>query len=129
MRTIDEIRADTQVQRIEILGDGLYGGIFLPRGAKRALQFVYSVDDSAWEHVSISIPGRPNQTPSWAEMCAAKGLFWRPDEEVHQIHAKEKDYFHGFHEMTGVLHLWRPVGGWKEEEPDGGQEKTDIRAD
>lgn len=58
-----------------------------------------------WEHVSVSLPTR---TPTWAEMCFVKDLFWREDEMAVQFHPRKADYVnhHPF-----CLHLWCPVGG------------------
>ena len=59
----------------------------------------------AWEHVSVSLRDR---TPTWAEMCFIKDLFWRPDETVVQFHVPKSDH-RNFH--PHCLHLWRPVHG------------------
>ena len=59
--------------------------------------------EHGWEHVSVSLAGR---TPTWAEMCLVKELFWRDDEVVVQFHPQKSEYvnYHGY-----VLHLWRHV--------------------
>lgn len=57
-----------------------------------------------WEHVSISLP---NRTPTWAEMCFIKDLFWDKKETVVQFHPKESEYVN-YHPFT--LHLWKRRG-------------------
>jgi len=53
------------------------------------------------EHVSVSLKHR---TPTWAEMCKVKDLFWDEDEVVVQYHPSKKDYVNN-HQYC--LHLWR----------------------
>jgi hypothetical protein len=94
---------------------GIQGFLNL-RESKKTMSFMATVDDNGkWEHVSVSYYGENKKTPSWAEMCAVKNIFWGPDEEVHQIHPKESEYVHGFRGKDNILHLWRPVGGWESE--------------
>jgi len=57
--------------------------------------------EHGWEHVSISLE---NRTPSWAEMCFVKDLFWSDDETVLQFHPRKAAYVN-IH--PHVLHLWR----------------------
>lgn len=61
---------------------------------------------TGWDHVSVSIPNQPKRTPSWAEMCWVKSLFWDDEEEVVQFHPKKSQYVNNH---PGCLHLWRPV--------------------
>jgi hypothetical protein len=56
-----------------------------------------------WEHVSVSTSSR---TPSWAEMCFVKDLFWRDDEVVMQLHPAKSDYVN---HHPYCLHLWAPL--------------------
>lgn len=121
MKSFEAIKADTQIQRITMTdkSENIFGGTLLIRGAKRALNFMCSIDNGQWEHVSISIPGERYKVPTWDEMCQVKDLFWETEEEVHQIHPKKSQYFHGFSGHKNILHLWRPVGGWAEEEKHG----------
>lgn len=69
------------------------------------------------EHVSISLKKKGlaskrssmmdvGRTPTWAEMCYVKGLFWGDDEVVVQYHPRKKDHvsMHNY-----CLHLWRPT--------------------
>lgn len=57
-----------------------------------------------WEHVSVSLKSR---TPTWAEMCWIKLMFWSGDDTVLQFHPPESEYVNN-HEHR--LHLWKPVG-------------------
>jgi hypothetical protein len=122
MKSFDKIAEDTQVQVLNqvktIDGDmaGIEGYLNL-RDSKKTMTFMASVDDNGkWEHVSVSYNGETKKLPTWTEMCAVKDLFWEPEEEVHQIHPKESQYVHGYGRKENILHLWRPVGGWSEEE-------------
>lgn len=72
---------------------------------------VIACDDSlwlpeaaGWEHVSVSVVGRPDKCPSWDEMCLVKDLFWAPDQAVVQFHPPQSDYINNH---PGCLHLWR----------------------
>lgn len=56
-----------------------------------------------WEHVSVSA----HRTPTWAEMCGVKDLFWSKDETVIQFHPKASEYVN---EHTNCLHLWKMDG-------------------
>ena len=62
--------------------------------------------ETGWEHVSVSVHDQPTRTPSWAEMCAVKDLFWTSDECVVQYHPPKSDYVNNH---PGCLHLWRPT--------------------
>jgi hypothetical protein len=65
------------------------------------LVFVVS-DGAGWDHVSVSARGR---VPTWEEMDRVKGLVFRDDEVVMQLHING-------HQKINVcqycLHLWRP---------------------
>jgi hypothetical protein len=65
---------------------------------------VIASDGEGWEHVSVSLQKR---TPSWAEMCEIKGIFWDEEDVVIQYHPSKKEYVN-MHEYC--LHLWRPIG-------------------
>lgn len=122
MRSIKEILANEKFQadkKNDFAFEGLVliGFLHLP-GIKKSLQCVVGVepdqDGNQWEHVSVKFCGMTNKTPSWEVMCQVKDLFWLPEEEVHQIHPKESEYLHGIGGIYDVLHLYRPVGGWKQ---------------
>jgi len=80
-----------------------YFRLFGPDG-RTLFQAVVS-NQGGWEHVSIS-PFRAKRTPTWAEMCHFKDLFWREDETVIQYHPPKSSYIN-HHKY--VLHLWRPT--------------------
>lgn len=85
--------------------DGPNGFFFIP-GPERATLRVQASNGGGWEHVSVSVY-RKERTPTWAEMCFVKDLFWDKDEVVIQYHPREADYVkcHKY-----VLHMWRPIG-------------------
>jgi len=83
-----------------------FNGLFLIRPLHRRLQVIAS-DGMGWQHVSISIPGAPRETPTWAEMAAIKDIFWPPDQAVMQLHPPAADHINNH---PGCLHLWRPTG-------------------
>lgn len=62
-------------------------------------------DGMGWEHVSVS---KPNQCPTWEEMCFIKDLFWEADDTVYQIHPPADEYINNH---RYCLHLWRPIQG------------------
>lgn len=110
MRTLEEIRASGKVygmMPVEVGSVGMLAGHIYDRDMK--INFTLAFDEDGWEHVAISI-GSGRRTPSWEVMCKAKKTFWRDDEDVIQLHPKEKSYFHGI-EGLEVLHLWRPKDG------------------
>lgn len=122
MRSVKEILANEKFQankKNDFPFEGLLltGFLQLP-GIKKTLQCVVGIehdqDGNQWEHVSVKFCGTTNKTPSWEVMCQVKDVFWLPEEEVHQIHPKESEYLHGLGGIYDVLHLYRPVGGWKQ---------------
>lgn len=85
-------------------GAGTANGVFRVRYKNELISVVASDDQGeGWEHVSVSLP---NRTPTWAEMCYVKELFWRDDEAVMQLHPSKDDYVNN-HRFC--LHLWRPT--------------------
>jgi hypothetical protein len=79
-------------------GDPSWGpyGQFFVRGPEDAVLCIVASgadeDDEAaqgWEHVSVSAPRR---TPTWAEMCFVKDLFWDEEETVLQFHPPKSQY-------------------------------------
>lgn len=63
-------------------------------------------DGMGWQHVSVSIHGKPTLVPSWQIMCKVKDLFWGDDEWVVQFHPAKSEYVNNH---PGCLHLWRPT--------------------
>jgi len=74
----------------------------------RSVAYCIVADGMGWEHVSthIVMQGGVSRTPSWAEMCKIKGLFWDEGDCVLQYHPAKEDYVN-VHPHT--LHLWRPT--------------------
>ena len=68
--------------------------------------FAIASSGMGWEHVSVSLAGRPMVAPSWATMCHVKGLFWAPEDTVVQYHPRESECVN---QHKGTLHLWRPL--------------------
>lgn len=62
-----------------------------------------------WEHVSVHIVEYGKQrTPTWAEMCAVKDIFWDAEECAVQYHPPKSEYVN-IH--PHVLHLWKSKNG------------------
>lgn len=59
--------------------------------------------DTGWEHASVSLATR---TPTWAEMCVVKDIFWREDEATVQFHPPKAEHVNF---MPFCLHIWRPL--------------------
>jgi hypothetical protein len=77
-----------------------------------SVAFIVASCGSGWEHLSAHISafdGRVHRdrTPTWAEMCKLKDLFWTADDWCMQYHPPESEYVNN-HKHT--LHIWRPVG-------------------
>lgn len=87
-----------------VLGKGQGNNGFFVIKNKGVVLSAMSSDGAGWEHVSVSTPFR---TPSWAEMCYVKSLFWDDEDCVVQYHPPKSVYVNN-HEHC--LHLWRPIG-------------------
>ncbi len=71
----------------------------------RTSLFALASDGGGWEHVSVhAVSDNKPRTPTWAEMCKIKDLFWDKEDTVVQFHPKESEYVN-IH--NHVLHLWR----------------------
>lgn len=69
--------------------------------------FVIASDGFGWEHVSVHMVKNGKQcTPSWADMCAIKDLFWGEEDTVIQFHPPRSEYVNNH---KHCLHLWRPT--------------------
>ena len=70
--------------------------------------FCIASEGEGWEHVSVHMvsDGR-DRTPTWAEMCKIKDLFWGEEETVIQFHPPRSEYVNNH---KHCLHLWRPIG-------------------
>lgn len=77
-----------------------------PKIASRVL-FVIASDGLGWEHVSVHArQGKKAFTPTWAEMCYVKDIFWGEEDVVMQLHPAKSEYINNF---PFTLHLWRPT--------------------
>lgn len=80
------------------------------RTTDRTLEIISSGERHApgglgsWEHVSVSVSRKPQDIPTWLEMCFVKDLFWTPEETVVQFHPAKSDYVN----VYNCLHLWKP---------------------
>lgn len=82
-------------------GDDQNGAFQIPfRGRK--LKVIVSSDEG-WDHVSVSLP---NRTPTWAEMCYIKDIFFDPNETVVQFHPTHEAYIN---HHPNCLHLWKKI--------------------
>lgn len=77
--------------------DGMY---FVP--CRGVMLTVIASDGEGWDHVSVSTRTR---CPTYDEMEFIRGLFFRDDETVMQLHVPRSDHVncHPY-----CLHLWRP---------------------
>lgn len=86
---------------------GNNGAFFIPL-SQRSEAWVIASDGEGWEHVSVHmLSDGIERTPTWAEMCRIKDIFWNDDDCVVQFHPPKSDYVNN-HKHT--LHLWRPIG-------------------
>lgn len=86
---------------------GNNGAFILPAKIANRTLFIIASDGMGWEHVSVHCAtGKRLYTPTWAEMCHIKDLFWDDEDVVLQIHPRKSQYVN-FHEHT--LHLWRHI--------------------
>lgn len=88
----------------EIKGPGRYRLRILSSGPAGNAEARVSAEIASWEHVSVSVAGHPNLTPSWEEMDFVRHLFWRGDECILQFHPPTDKHI----SMAEVLHLWKP---------------------
>lgn len=93
--------------------DGDNGLFIIPMGKSLRAMCIAS-DGMGWQHVSISLKNAGKggklhpieRTPTWAEMCIIKGLFWGDDDVVVQFHPAKENHV-SFHDYC--LHLWKPT--------------------
>lgn len=80
------------------------GGCYVVRSPLQASQelFIIASKGGGWDHVSVSLRSR---TPTWAEMDFIRGIFFKDDEVVMQLHPA-RDHHINIHEHC--LHMWRP---------------------
>jgi len=75
---------------------------FIPYNKKIQLKVIAAIEPNGWEHVSVSLPGRP---PFWDEMHFIKDMFFDGEDVVYQLHPKKSEYVN-LH--PNCLHLWKP---------------------
>lgn len=86
---------------------GNNGAFILPPKIGNRTLYVIASDGMGWEHVSIhAYEGKRTRTPTWAEMCYVKDLFWDGEDIVMQLHPAKSEYVNNH---PDVLHLWRPT--------------------
>lgn len=96
-----------------IMGSGNhYGnnGAFQINLSNRSDAMVVASDGEGWEHVSVRMVDRStgqDRTPTWAEMCKIKSIFWDDEDCVIQYHPPKSEYVNNH---PHVLHMWRPTG-------------------
>jgi hypothetical protein len=90
---------------------GDHFGAFTVLMGRKSLHIIASEGAGAempWEHVSVHTETwEGKRTPTWAEMCEVKNLFWDEEEVVIQYHPAKSQYINNH---PNVLHLWKPVG-------------------
>ena len=116
---------DAEDHRVEICGpnsstweDGNNGTFEFPftfvfdnkKGKKRTSLLICIISDKEeWDHVLVKAmdPDGRSRLATWEEMCFAKKTFFKPEENVMQLHFQDK---HIMGHLEGVLHLWKPQG-------------------
>lgn len=89
--------------------DEAYGnnGLFIIPISNRTYLQVISSDEMEWEHVSVvSVSDKKPRTPTWAEMCKIKEMFWEENDCVIQYHPPKSEYVNNH---KNCLHLWKPI--------------------
>jgi len=110
MKELEELPLHCKVMGPRNKADGAYE---IPHHLINEYIFIIVFSDAlGWEHLSVSMQKQINnrqrkaveRTPTWAEMCFLKDVFWNPEEAVIQIHPPLSDHIsnHNY-----CLHLWR----------------------
>ena len=102
MKTNEELRNTANLLIDRIGNDGGMGEIF--KLGKRYGSVIWS-NGGGWEHVSVC-PYKRSYTPSWADMCALKDMFFHEDETVVPYNPAKSEYVNN---MPNCLHLWRSI--------------------
>lgn len=86
--------------------DGCNGYFVIPFSGRTQAHVIIS-DGMGWEHASVHVTSNKEpRTPTWAEMCKVKELFWGDEETVIQYHPAKSEYVNNF---KYCLHLWKPT--------------------
>lgn len=84
---------------------GNNGSFLVPISSRSYLHCIAS-DGMDWEHVSVvAFSDKKQRTPTWAEMCKVKELFWSETDCVVQYHPPKSEYVNNH---KHCLHLWKP---------------------
>ena len=102
MKTNEELRSERNLRIIKTGDDGGYGEV---KYGKLRGSVIWSTG-GGWDHVSVA-PYKRSYTPSWAEMCRIKDMFFWPEDVAVQYHPARSEYVNN---MPNCLHLWRPQG-------------------
>ena len=113
MTTWDEIERDKRLLKERVQADPInrerFSGsgwiVFNPKRVSESARVIFGSNENGWEHVSVSFARRD---PTWEEMCVAKDVFWRDDEECVQFHPKKSQYINI---SSHCLHIWRHKDG------------------
>lgn len=98
-----------RIIRGPLASDKRYGnnGAFEIIRNPRTSMYVIASDGENWEHVSVHcVSDGVQRTPTWAEMCYIKNLFWDEEDCVVQFHPPKSEYVNN-HKHT--LHMWRSI--------------------
>ena len=113
MKTWDEIERDKRLLKEKVQADPInrerFSGsgwiVFNPKRVSESARVIFGSNENGWEHISVSFARRD---PTWEEMCVAKDVFWRDDEECVQFHPKKSQYINI---SSHCLHIWRHKDG------------------
>lgn len=108
MRSTDEIKTSPRMYGYQMLGD-IHAAYY--EDLQHRVWSLCWDDEMGIEHVSVSCLNK-RVMPSWEDMCRFKDLFFKPEEQVVQIHPRASEYVHGVgpshNRLENILHLWRP---------------------
>lgn len=102
---VPKIVEKARIRKGSFASDESYGfnGAFVFKRGRYELRVICS-DEMGWDHVSVSLE---NRTPTWAEMCFIKNLFFDESETVIQYYPKKSKYINV---NPYVLHMWKKQG-------------------
>jgi len=90
-----------------LASDSSYGnnGAFKVWLSNRSIACVIASDGQGWEHISVHIQQENDtRTPTWAEMCKMKDLFWDESDCVIQFHPPKSEYVNNFKPERFEIH-------------------------
>ena len=105
MKRLRDIRRAEGIEVTDAVITGGGFGVVTINGWKGSV--IWGMDEDGWEHVSVA-PFDDEYTPTWADMCRLKDIFWKENEAVIQIHPRKREYINI---RDNCLHLWRPTEG------------------